>query len=417
MNQDAMSPPTPADPDAWAARFVWIAWVSSLLLALAYVGKYGSHLPYRDDRAWLPVMSGVRPLTLGWLWEQQNEHRVPLPKLAYYLLGRLGGCDFRAGMVVNVALLGALSFGLLRAIRAARGRLQYPDAFVPLVVLSLGQAECLLWTSALNLVAGTAAAGLFLILLAGAGRRISPRRAVLMAACLVPMPLLGAGGLVFVPALSPWVAAVAALHCRAADAPARRRGMAALGLVGAAVLLCGLYFVGYHGVPGPAPARSKPAAALSCGLQMLSLFFGPGENRTWRWKAYLVLGLLAASGRLWADAWRRRPGERGVLLGHLAFLLAAVGLVVAVAWGRADYGVGAGFAGRYVTLMLPMSCGLYVFWGRYAGGAGVRTVLLLLAVAFLGANYHEGVRHGRTVREEMTHFRADPDPAVAAADR
>ena len=29
----------------------------------------------------IPQLIGVQPITATWLWEQHNEHRIPLPKL------------------------------------------------------------------------------------------------------------------------------------------------------------------------------------------------------------------------------------------------------------------------------------------------------------------------------------------------
>src|SRR5438874_5267996 len=103
-----------------AAGFVWAVWAAMLLLALVYVGKFSSRLPFFDDWALVPVLTGTQPLTLAYLWEPYNEHRVPLPKLVLYALGRLSGFDFRAGMFLNVILLAGLSFAMLRTIRRLR---------------------------------------------------------------------------------------------------------------------------------------------------------------------------------------------------------------------------------------------------------------------------------------------------------
>src|SRR5438270_692547 len=79
----------------------------------------------------------------------------------------------------------------------------------------------------------TVVAGAFLVLLAGSGPHVSPRRAVRMAACLLLLPLFGASGLVLVPALALWLVLVAVLLCRAADVPSRQQGLLVLGLVAA----------------------------------------------------------------------------------------------------------------------------------------------------------------------------------------
>src|SRR5437868_1740416 len=95
-------PPAPG-PIPGAAVFVWGVWAALLLLALFYVAKFGSRLPFYDDWLLVPTLTGAEPLTPAYLWEPVNEHRVPLPKLVLYALDRLSGFDFRAGMFLNVA--------------------------------------------------------------------------------------------------------------------------------------------------------------------------------------------------------------------------------------------------------------------------------------------------------------------------
>ncbi len=392
MNESEVLKQSPADsrqsdasgPAAGAAPFVWSVWAGMLLLALSYVGHFGVRSPVFDDWALVPVLTGSQPLTPTWLWAQHNEHRVPLPKLVLYALGKLSGFDFRAGMFFNVALMGGFSFLLLLAIRRVRGHLHFADAFLPLLVLGLTQWESFLIEFALNLVGSTVVAGTFLLLLAGGGPQVSARRAVGMGACLAVLPLMGGSGLALVPALALWLAFVGVLHCRAADAASRRLGWLVLGLIAAALLLAGLYSIGFQHSSKGAPS-CKPSAVLECGLEVLSMLFGHTEVM-WRYRAWLVPVVLLCAGVVWGAAWRR-PREPVVQLGFLAFLLGMGCLVGAVAWGRADFGWGVGFAPRYATLMIPLGCCLYFLWERYGSAPGARTaqtvLFLLAAMAFL----------------------------------
>src|SRR5437016_708374 len=93
LNPNNSPPPPVPGPMPGAAPFVWGAWAALLLLALFYVGKFGSRLPYYDDWTLVPLLTGAEPLTPAALWAQYNEHRVPLPRLALYALGRLSGYD------------------------------------------------------------------------------------------------------------------------------------------------------------------------------------------------------------------------------------------------------------------------------------------------------------------------------------
>ncbi|MDB5306135.1 MAG: hypothetical protein JWO38_337 [Gemmataceae bacterium] len=392
-----------------AAGFVWTVWAAMLLLALVYVGKFSSRVPFFDDWTLVPVLTGAEPLTPAYLWAPFNEHRVPLPKLVLYALGRLSGFDFRAGMVLNVLLLGGLSFAMLRTVGRMRGCLHFADAFFPLVVLSLAQWECFLIEYALNLVGSTVCAGAFLVLLAGADPHVLPRQAVRMAVCLVLLPLFGASGLVLVPALAVWLAFVGVLHGRAADAAVRRQGRLVLGLVAGALLLSGLYFVG---LPPPSPGPRSPTAAdtLMRGLQVLGMLFGAAALPGAPLKTVVVPMVLLAGGGVWLAAWRRQPHERVVLLGWLAFLLAMGCLVAAVAHGRSDYLGQTPFVPRYATLLLPLGCCVYFLWARYGGvstAGASRMALMLLAAVMFAPNLQAAFESGRFRRRALRNFEAD----------
>jgi hypothetical protein len=412
MSAAGVSPPPPRLPGA--APIVWGAWAGLLLLALVYVARFGSRLPFYDDWSLVPVLTGARPLTPACLWEPFNEHRLPLPRLALYALGWLSGLDFRAGLVLNVLLLGGLAFALLRTAGRVRGSLHFADAFLPLLVLGLAQWESFLIEFALNLVGSTVVAGAFLILLTGSGSRPSARRAAGMAGCVVLLPLFGASGLALVPALVPWLAFVGVGHCRAADVRSRRLGLLVLGLVAAALLLCGLYLVGLpHPGPGPRPVR--PAAVLARGLQVLSMLLGKPGLSFAPWQAGVVPAALLAAAGGWLVAWRRHPAERVVLLGFLAFLLGMLCLVGAVAWGRAEV------VSRYATLLVPLGCCLYFLAGRYggtsAGPAAQMALCLLTAVVFL-PNLRAALDRGSYRHLRVRGFEADVaahvPPAVLA---
>jgi hypothetical protein len=410
--QPAVPGPTPG-----AAPFVWGVWAALLLLALFYVSKFGSRLPYYDDWALVPLLTGAEPLTPTALWAQYNEHRVPLPRLMLYALGKLSGFDFRAGMFFNVALLGGLSFLLLRTARRLRGHLHFADAFLPLLVLSLAQWESLLIDYALNLVGSTVVAGTILLLLAGSGPQVSPRRSVLMAACVMLLPLFGASGLVLVPALALWLAFVGVVHCRAAGVTERRWGLLVLGLVAVALLLCGAYFVGYQHA-GWSPLAVKPTHTLARGLQVLGMLFGASGLPFALLKACVVPALLLAGGGVWLVAWCRKPQERVILLGFLAFLLAMGCLAGAVACGRADYLGSTGLVPRYTTLMVPLGCCLYFLGGRYGGASGApatQMVLFLLAAVVFVPNLRTAFDAGRSRRLALTSFETNLAAGVPPA--
>src|SRR5439155_25612885 len=103
---------------------------------------------------------------------------------------------------------------------------------------------------------------------------------------------------------------------RSADAAARRQGGLVLGLVAAALLLCGLYFVGLQprsqGPPAPTPAQ-----ALARSRQVLGMLFGAAELPWAPLKNTVVPLALLAGGRVWLVSCGRPPQARVVPLGWL----------------------------------------------------------------------------------------------------
>lgn len=66
-------------------------------------------------------------------------------KLIFVALSRVSDCDFRAGVFLNVPLLGTLAFALLGVHNKIRSRTIIWDAFFPLALLHFGFSYGLLW--------------------------------------------------------------------------------------------------------------------------------------------------------------------------------------------------------------------------------------------------------------------------------
>ena len=140
-------PPTPSLARSMnlAAIVVWATLTVMTLVALACIVRYGRNIPLAEDWLLVPPMTGHEPNLASWLWAQNNEHRLPLPRLV--LLGLLEVThDFRAGMVLNVLSLAALSAAMILTVRHLRGGItRVSDAFFPLALLHLGDWENLIW--------------------------------------------------------------------------------------------------------------------------------------------------------------------------------------------------------------------------------------------------------------------------------
>src|ERR1700730_10656149 len=127
-----------------AAQFVWTVWALLLSTQLVVVDLYGSDVPLFDDWSVATPLSGEVGM-LSWLWELHNEHWIPLPKAIILGLMLMTGGDVRAGMVVNVVIMGIFAASMIVAARRLRGHVAYEDVFFPLVLLHGGHAADFFW--------------------------------------------------------------------------------------------------------------------------------------------------------------------------------------------------------------------------------------------------------------------------------
>ena len=109
--------------DRTAARIVGGATAVLAAAALGFVAAFGSNVPHADE--WDAVApASERPFSAWWILGHHNEHRFPLGRLLWSAGLVATGFDFRAGMVVVVALLAVASVALTSkgSCRAARSR-------------------------------------------------------------------------------------------------------------------------------------------------------------------------------------------------------------------------------------------------------------------------------------------------------
>src|SRR5215212_10152049 len=130
MSQE-YEPPAPATSrlDRLTRRVLLAAWAALTVAALGFLYSFGVNVPYADEWEFVPALTGHEPVG-PWVWKQHNEHRLPLPRLIDLVLFRVTH-DFRAGMVLQVGMLSALAFGLMRFAEKLRGRPHWADVFFP----------------------------------------------------------------------------------------------------------------------------------------------------------------------------------------------------------------------------------------------------------------------------------------------
>lgn len=369
-------PPAPpaSRTDALLAAF----WAALTLAAVGFVLTFGRDFPWADEWEFVPALFNREPVG-PWLWAQHNEHRLPLPRAIYWFLFQLTG-DFRAGMLLQVALLSAASLRLVRVARRERGRAAWADALFPALLLNWGHAENLLmgYQLCFALVA-VLAVELFLAARGGHFKRVLPLT-FLLALC-------GGAGLVFVPVVAAW---------RVAVGPARERW---LWLLPAAYL--GVYFVGYERPPHHPPPADPLLAAVVAG-QVLAMSVGYAAAAVWPAVALALVALGVATLRH-----ARTTGERVVV--------AAGGAVaVAVGVGRSGFGdFEMGLWSRYGLLTAPLVVMAYFV---LADRPRVRQLLAAAVLGLLPFNAAVGVDWGAALDRSLAPVEAAARAGVPAAD-
>jgi len=383
-----------------AAAFVWGVWALMLVVVLACIARYGHDLPLAEDWNMVAALTGHEPNLARWLWEQNNEHRLPLQRLVYLALLKASGGDFRVGMVANALIMAAVAAAMIRTARRLRGgRTRVTDAFFPVALLHLGHWENLVWGWQIQFVLSTAlVCVLLLVVVRDPAPPLAPRRALVAAAALVALPLCGANGLIFALAMAPWGLWVGARQGwgggsdpGSADAVRAARVLGAASVL--AVLLVGLYFVGYER-PSWVPPNPGRRASLETALHFAALALGPVASRAWTWIALGVVALLLTIGFLVTRAaWRERGPERDRALGLFCFGGGTLVLTLAMGWGRAATVPTQGMPDRYALLATPALCAAYfvaMLYGPRVAALAVQWALLVALVAVLPGNVREG---------------------------
>jgi hypothetical protein len=368
----------PTVSDGSARVFVWAVWVAAFLSALVLVVGSGRDVPFHEDFTMAPAMTGHQGNFLGWLWSQNNEHRVPVPRLVYLGLLKLWP-DFRVGMVFNVVLLAAIAAAFLFFLHRVRGHSRWTDAFFPIVFLNLGNWENMGWGWQLEFVVATALACALLMGIASRGE-FTTRRALVVGGCLVGIPLTGATALPFAPLLS------LALIPRIKSAARHARTVLVVSIT-LTLVVTAVYFVGLQSGAG---TGVRPGAALETAFKFLALGLGPGTGAWWFASVLAVAGLLAGAGLV-----LYRARRRGAWL-LLVFFLAGLILAGEIGRSRAQGIPYFGLPDRYALIAAPLLCCAYLAYERYGGKTGRRLGPRLLfgaAVAVLPLNIVFGLQY------------------------
>lgn len=411
-NAGTESPPShvPGGAAPGAVLFVGVIWLLMLAAALAFVWNYGSNVPYLDDWAVVPQMTGARPVTIDWLLLPNREHRPPVLRLVMVALFRLTG-DLRVLMVVQVAALACLAFAMMHVARRVRGWTSYADAFFPLALLHLGYYEVFLISFHVAHVITAVLVGLLLLILVKWGTRLTGRTAALAAGCLVIAPWVTVVSVPYVIASSLWLGLAGASAWGRAGSRRTAVWAIALAAVGLAQLALLYHFhedstdvvVQVYGDAEP----TGLLPVLRTVLQFAAMSLGHAAATFWPFAGSAVLALaLVVAGTLLAAAWRGTSQERVGCVGLLLFLGAAAVLALGAGLRRTD----SVFASYYaIAAVLGLPC-LYLAAIRYcppALGQLIPMCLFILLAATVSLNAWEALEYGTRRRAKALDFERD----------
>jgi hypothetical protein len=401
-----------------SSAFVWLVWAAALASILVAIARDGRNIPFEEDWLMVAPMLGQEPDLPRWLWSQNSEHRLPIPRLVNLVLLRASG-DFRSTMVFDALALALVAAAMIVAARSLRGGLTSPaDAFFPLLLLHLGNWDNLVWGWQIQFVLPTVLACVLLLIVIKDPNQHSRGVNVAGALALVCLPLSGANGLVLTPAIALWFGYTAWARRGQSQSDPSRGSWLPGGAALAATMLCVIYFVGYESSPWNEPSPSLGAALETTG-KFVALAVGPVAASSWLLFGGLVSFILLGCLVTLFAARRNWTGEQIRLAGLLAFFASFAVLALAVGWGRAGRAAATGrMPTRYVLLAAPVLCAAYftllLFGKERIRRLGPAALALLMAI-LLPFNTQVGLQRRQWFRTGMVAFERDLEAGVLPA--
>lgn len=355
-----------AERDARRQRIVrWTviaAWAAMTAWAFVYVARYASPIPFMDDMELAGALLPDSHLTWAWFWAPANEHRIVVPRLLY-MLGLWTTEDFRSGMHVQVIVQSLTALFLVLAAWRLRGRASLADAFFPLLLLHWGNAENFLLGMQITIAVPIALVAAFVVLALRRPGAPGHGSAILMALCVLLLPLNGGFGLMQIPPLVAWMLVAWWTLRRSSVAEERATARVFAAAVVATGLLVAYYFVGFQ-FPAHTSRTHEPWPIFRTAVQFLSLNLGPIAERERVLAPLGVLGFACLAALAALSAWKDRD-ERLRIAAVIAGLAAACSIACAIGVARAPTGASAGVANRYVILPTALWITAFLALCRY----------------------------------------------------
>ena len=188
------------------------------LVALGLVYRYGTKTLPQNDEVWALYDSGPG-IHIDWLWKTWAEHRIPLAKLIWKGVLQLTNYDFRSGNFLTVLGLSAAAGLMLWTANKIRGRTILADAFFPLAILNVGQAQVFLWWWQVNHVLAPILATVLLSVLVVRSKQLRLADVGWIGVALIVLVPCGPGGLPYVAVFATWLAVWTAANWRSFSPP------------------------------------------------------------------------------------------------------------------------------------------------------------------------------------------------------
>ncbi len=333
---------------------------SLTLVALFYSLCNSYNIPFWDEWAICKPFTLEEPVSARWLWESQNEHRMPLPKMLNLCLAALTRWNICMEALIATALFCAsILFHAKTLSKLGGGRLGMGLLAVPLLVATLGQAENLVW----GIQTSWAAVAFFtsIVVYNFDAENFSFRTSLKVLAPLAVVCLSSAHGLMLAMTVS--AASLAAALIKRPRAPA-------FFTFAAAAAMIPLYFMDYR---APGGGGSDIVFCLGnvdeCAIYMMAFigspFSGgdPGLASVFGAVFAVLLGVLPAGYVLLP----RKPGA-ATLLSRTILLPYSLILAAAVTFGRIHLGIEGATSSRYLTIaVLPWIGWLHAAYLLFGG--------------------------------------------------
>ncbi|MFM8304642.1 MAG: hypothetical protein ACKOA9_10145 [Actinomycetota bacterium] len=413
--RSAPRPEGPGDPERpegdareQAAWFVWITWIGASLLAAAHTARDARSFPYSDDWNLTPVISGRRPLSVGFLLERGNEPPLVVPRLVVSTLAWVSG-DFRLASVLCLGLLSITAAIGILTLRRVRGATALSDAVLPLALLPL-TLSALSWGYHVHFVSTAVVGVLLLFVMTRFGLDVPVRWLAASAALLVVLLGEGPQGAALLPFLALWVV-LAALHMRH-DRP-RPAGWF-LGVLGVVLAVWVVLVIGSIGRPADPDLRATSLGGLvGDALRAATAPGGTQIHGFWPVTGLVMLAVLGSTVALLVVRWRGAGGDpdtRGRIVALACFGAALGTLLLSIGFGRGSASFVRGMENHYADLLVGLVCWIYVVWDRFGGELRARAGVVILAAViglYAPASATQWLRTAVTTNEAERAFRRD----------